>query len=189
MHGCPTVDVFRRTTASIKVGRVSLALSLAIGLIATVGTGPVSAESATCGGSEATIGGTDASEEITGTPAADVILGLSGDELALLCVEVEDEWFAIVRYRGDEEPRVFLSDAHAILSDSLGELFAEFAGVAPDKEGNGLGVKPSGDFELLSDLGVSSEELLELSMEEGVLPADILSVIAERLSLDRKSVV
>jgi putative tRNA adenosine deaminase-associated protein len=109
-------------------------------------------------------------------------LGLTGDELALLCVEVEDEWFAIVRYRGDDEPRVFLSDAHAILSDTLGELFAEFAGVPPDKEANGLGVKPAGDFDLLSDLGVSSEELLELSMEEGVLPADILSVIAERLS-------
>jgi putative tRNA adenosine deaminase-associated protein len=116
---------------------------------------------------------------------ADVVtetLGLTGDELALLCVEVEDEWFAIARYRGEEEPRVFLSDAHAIPSDPLGELFAEFAGVAPDKEGNGLGVRPAGDFELLSDLGVSSEELLELSMEEGMLPADILSVIAERLS-------
>lgn len=109
-------------------------------------------------------------------------LGLSGDELALLCVEVEDEWFAIARYTGEEEPRVFLSDAHASLSDTLGELFAEFAGVAPDKEGNGLGVKPSGDFELLADLGVSAEELLELSMEEGMLPADILSVIAERLA-------
>ncbi|MEV0593396.1 tRNA adenosine deaminase-associated protein [Nonomuraea cavernae] len=109
-------------------------------------------------------------------------LGLAGDELALLCVEVEDEWFAIVRYLGEEEPRVFLSDVHAVQPGSLGELFAEFAGVAPDKEGNGLGVRPAGDFELLSDLGVSSEELLELSMEEGVLPADILSVIAERLS-------
>ncbi|TMS00433.1 tRNA adenosine deaminase-associated protein [Nonomuraea basaltis] len=109
-------------------------------------------------------------------------LGLTGDELALLCVEVEDEWFAIARYRGEEEPRVFLSDAHAVVSDSLGELFAEFAGVVPDKESNGLGVRPAGDFELLSDLGVSSEELLELSMEEGMLPADILSVLAERLS-------
>ncbi|WP_214318976.1 tRNA adenosine deaminase-associated protein [Nonomuraea sediminis] len=109
-------------------------------------------------------------------------LGLAGDELALLCVEVEDEWFAIARYRGEEEPRVFLSDAHAIMSDSIGELFAEFAGVAVDKENNGLGIRPAGDFELLSDLGVSSEELLELSMEEGVLPADILSVIAERLA-------
>jgi putative tRNA adenosine deaminase-associated protein len=109
-------------------------------------------------------------------------LGLAGDELALLCVEVEDEWFAIVRYHGDDEPRVFLSDAHAILSDHLGELFAEFAGVAPDKETTELGVRPAGDFELLSDLGVTSEELLELSVEEGMLPADILSVLAERLS-------
>jgi putative tRNA adenosine deaminase-associated protein len=108
-------------------------------------------------------------------------LSLTGDELALLCVEVEDEWFAIARYRGEEEPRVFLSDVHAVVA-GLGELFAEFAGVAPDKESNGLGVRPAGDFELLSDLGVSSEELIELSMEEGVLPADILSVLAERLS-------
>jgi putative tRNA adenosine deaminase-associated protein len=46
-------------------------------------------------------------------------LGLSGDELALLCVEVEDEWFAIVRYRGDDEPRVFLSDSHAVTSGAL----------------------------------------------------------------------
>lgn len=109
-------------------------------------------------------------------------LGLAGDELALLCVEVEDEWFAIVRYRGDDEPRVFLSDAHAVNSGRLGELFAEFAGVAPDKESNELGVRPAGDFELLGDLGVSSEELLELSMEEGLLPADVLSVLAERLA-------
>ncbi|WP_344838885.1 hypothetical protein [Nonomuraea dietziae] len=51
-----------------------------------------------------------------------------------MCVEVEDEWFAIARYRGDEEPRVFLSDAQAGVNGQLGELFAEFAGVAPDKE-------------------------------------------------------
>lgn len=108
-------------------------------------------------------------------------LGLTGDELALLCVEVEDEWFSIARYMGDFEPRVFLSDAHAVMSDLLGELFAEFAGVAPDKENGDLGVRPVGDLELLGDLGMSSEELLELSMEEGVLPADILSVIAEKL--------
>jgi putative tRNA adenosine deaminase-associated protein len=109
-------------------------------------------------------------------------LGLIGDEVALLCVEVEDEWFAIARYQGDDEPRVFISDDKAGLSDELGELFTELAGVAPDKESADLGVRPAGDFELLSDLGVSSEELLELSTEEGVLPADTLSVIAERLS-------
>ncbi|MER6824762.1 tRNA adenosine deaminase-associated protein [Streptosporangium sp. NPDC000563] len=109
-------------------------------------------------------------------------LGLTGDELALLCVEVEDEWFAIVRYQGDLEPRTFLSDAHAGLSDDLGELFTELAGVAVDKDTPDLGVRPAGDFELLEDLGLSSEELVELSMEEGALPADTLSVIAERLA-------
>lgn len=38
-----------------------------------------------------------------------------------------------------------------------------------------------GDLELLADFSLSAEELLELSIEEGVLPADILSLIAERL--------
>ncbi|MBG0826913.1 tRNA adenosine deaminase-associated protein [Planomonospora sp. ID67723] len=109
-------------------------------------------------------------------------LGLDGDELALLCVEVEDEWFALVRYRGDEEPRAFLSDAQAGLTDDLGELFGELAGVAPDADTPEVGVRPAGDFEILSDLGVSPEELIELSMEEGALPADTLSVIAERLA-------
>lgn len=107
-------------------------------------------------------------------------LGLSGDELAILCVEVEDEWFALARFEGGQEPRVFISDVHTG-GDRLGELFGELAGVAPADDANDLGVRPAGDFELLSDLGVSAEELLELSMEEGTLPGDTLSVIAERL--------
>ncbi|WP_449061129.1 tRNA adenosine deaminase-associated protein [Planomonospora algeriensis] len=109
-------------------------------------------------------------------------LGLDGEELALLCVEVEDEWFAIVRYRGETDPRAFLSDAQAVRTDALGELFGELAGVAPEGDTPELGVRPAGDFELLSDLGMSPEELIELSMEEGALPADTLSVIAERLA-------
>ncbi|GIH98066.1 tRNA adenosine deaminase-associated protein [Planobispora takensis] len=108
-------------------------------------------------------------------------LALDGDELTLLCVEVEDEWFAIVRYQDAEEPRAFLSDAQAGHTDDLGALFGELAGVAPDTDTPEMGVRPAGDFELLTDLGVSPEELIELSMEEGALPADTLSVIAERL--------
>ncbi|WP_067137655.1 tRNA adenosine deaminase-associated protein [Microtetraspora malaysiensis] len=113
--------------------------------------------------------------------AVQEVLGLEGDELVLLCVEVEDEWFAIVRYENDLDLRVFLSDAQSGQGDPLAEIFTDLAGVAVDKEPADLGVRPAGDFELLADLGVSSEELLELSMEEG-LPADVLSVIAERLS-------
>jgi putative tRNA adenosine deaminase-associated protein len=109
-------------------------------------------------------------------------LSLNGDELALLCVEVEDEWFAIVRYDGDAEPRCFISDIQSGGTDSLGEMFTELAGVAPDKDGSDLGIRPAGDLDLLQDLGLGPDELLELSMEEGVLPADTLSVIAERLT-------
>ncbi|ETK35065.1 tRNA adenosine deaminase-associated protein [Microbispora sp. ATCC PTA-5024] len=113
--------------------------------------------------------------------AAQEALNLDGDELTLLCVEVEDEWFAIVRYEDDLDPRVFISDAHAVQGDPLGEIFADLAGVVVDKDAPDLGIRPVGDLELLSDFSVSAEELLELSMEEGVLPADILSLIAERL--------
>ncbi|MFC0864397.1 tRNA adenosine deaminase-associated protein [Sphaerimonospora cavernae] len=113
--------------------------------------------------------------------AAQEALGLSGDELVLLCVEVEDEWFAIVRHEDDFDPRVFISDAHAALTDPLGEIFGELAGVAVDADAPDLGIRPVGDLELLTDFSLSAEELLELSMEEGVLPAEILSLIAERL--------
>ncbi|RJL32099.1 tRNA adenosine deaminase-associated protein [Bailinhaonella thermotolerans] len=104
-----------------------------------------------------------------------------GDELALLCVEAEDEWFGIVRMEGVGDPRVFLSDARAGSLDPVGELFRELAGLPPEAETD-LGVHPAGDLELLEDLGIGSDELLELSMEEGVLPAETLMVIAERLN-------
>ncbi|MEZ0074576.1 tRNA adenosine deaminase-associated protein [Planotetraspora sp. GP83] len=131
-------------------------------------------------GTEVDLGDAEIADDLG--DAVQEALGLNGDELALLCVEVEDEWFALVRYEGDSDPRVFLSDAHAGQTDPLGEIFAELAGVAVDKDTPDLGVRPAGDFELLSDFSLSGDELLELSMEEGVLPADTLSVIAERLS-------
>ncbi|GAA4052765.1 tRNA adenosine deaminase-associated protein [Nonomuraea soli] len=130
-------------------------------------------------GAEVDLGGAEIVDDLG--DAVSEALRLSGDELALLCVEVEDEWFAIARYTGADEARVFLSDGNAVGPDPLGELFAEFAGVVPDKESTELGVRPSGDIDLLGDLGMSPEELLELAMEEGTLPADILSVIAEKL--------
>lgn len=124
----------------------------------------------------------DLVQEALGEALSEEGVELAGDELTLLCAEMEDEWFAIVRYEGDQEPRVFLSDVQAGAGDRFGQMFTDLAGVAPDKEGgNELGVRPVGDLDLLGDLGVSREELMELSMEEGVLPADTLSVIAERL--------
>ncbi|MBO3750239.1 tRNA adenosine deaminase-associated protein [Streptosporangiaceae bacterium NEAU-GS5] len=131
-------------------------------------------------GTEVDLGEAEIADDVG--DAVQEALGLAGDELVILCVEVEDEWFAVVRYEGDADPRVFLSDAQAGINDPLGEIFAELAGVAVDKDAPDIGVRPGGDFELLGDFGVTAEEMLELSMEEGVLPADTLSVIAERLA-------
>ncbi|TQS24879.1 tRNA adenosine deaminase-associated protein [Microbispora sp. KK1-11] len=130
-------------------------------------------------GAEVDLGEAEIADDLS--DALQEALGLNGDELALLCVEVEDEWFAIIRYEGDLDPRVFISDAHAVQNDPLGEIFAELAGVVVDKDAPDLGIRPVGDLELLDDFSLSAEELVELSMEEGVLPADILSLIAERL--------
>ncbi|MEU8177935.1 tRNA adenosine deaminase-associated protein [Microbispora hainanensis] len=130
-------------------------------------------------GAEVDLGEAEIADDLS--DALQEALGLNGDELALLCVEVEDEWFAIIRYEDDLDPRVFISDAHAVQNDPLGEIFAELAGVVVDKDAPDLGIRPVGDLELLADFSLSAEELVELSMEEGVLPADILSLIAERL--------
>ncbi|WP_169949022.1 tRNA adenosine deaminase-associated protein [Microbispora sp. H11081] len=130
-------------------------------------------------GAEVDLGEAEIADDLS--DALQEALGLSGDELALLCVEVEDEWFAIIRYQDDLDPRVFISDAHAVQNDPLGEIFAELAGAVVDKDAPDLGIRPVGDIELLVDFSLSAEELVELSMEEGVLPADILSLIAERL--------
>ncbi|WP_026412345.1 tRNA adenosine deaminase-associated protein [Actinomadura oligospora] len=91
-----------------------------------------------------------------------------GDAVVLLA-EQEDDWFAIVRLDGDDEPRAYVS---AVRDDRLAALFQPLVGEAPDGD-------PSGDASLLTDLGVNSEQLAELG--ERVLPGDALLTIAERV--------
>jgi len=117
-------------------------------------------------------------------------------DVQLLFVEEDDEWFAIVRLDEDGDPRVFLSDARAMESSELGSLFGEAATVAePREEIHADDVQedeeddedvvqtagdPVGDADLMADLGTSGRQLLELSAEEGQLPADIISAVCER---------
>ena len=46
---------------------------------------------------------------------------------ALLFVEEDDEWFAVLRVDADNEPRVFVSDARVIASSDTAALFGEAA--------------------------------------------------------------
>jgi putative tRNA adenosine deaminase-associated protein len=115
---------------------------------------------------------------------------------ALLFVEEDDEWFAILRVDSDGEPRVFVSDARVIASSETAALFAEAAIEAtvddledavddaadadddPD-EGMRADGDPTGDPSLLADLGTPASRLLELCAEEGQLPADVISTLCE----------
>jgi putative tRNA adenosine deaminase-associated protein len=113
---------------------------------------------------------------------------------ALLFVEEDDEWFAVLRVDADGEPRVFVSDARVIATSETAALFAEAAieatvgddddddedtdEVDPD-EGTRADGDPTGDPTLLTDLGTSAPRLLELCAEEGQLPADVISTLCE----------
>jgi len=107
---------------------------------------------------------------------------------ALLLLEEDDEYVGVVRVDGGAlvEPRVFLSDRRAVLASEVAAMLWEEG--EPDSEdaeddedeGTRPVAEPVGDPALLADLGTSSEVLLELCAEEGLLPADVLSGIAER---------
>jgi putative tRNA adenosine deaminase-associated protein len=114
---------------------------------------------------------------------------------ALLFVEEDDEWFAILRVDADDEPRVFVSDARVIASSQIAGLFAEAAVEASvdddaddddgdaddedDDEGTRADGDPTGDPAVLSDLGTSASQLVALCAAEGELPADAISALCE----------
>jgi len=118
-------------------------------------------------------------------------------DTALLFVEEDDEWFAVLRVDSDGEPRVFVSDARVIASSDTAALFAEAAiesatdeleGAADDDEddddededeGTRADGDPTGDPTLLTDLGTPAARLLELCAAEGKLPADIIAELCE----------
>ncbi|RSN64822.1 tRNA adenosine deaminase-associated protein [Actinomadura sp. WAC 06369] len=90
-----------------------------------------------------------------------------GDPVLLL-VEEEDDWFAVVRLDGQEEPRAYVS---TVREDGLGPLFHQLVGEVPDGA-------PGGDPALLDDLGVDAGGLADLG--ERSLPGDALLAVAER---------
>jgi putative tRNA adenosine deaminase-associated protein len=116
-------------------------------------------------------------------------------ETALLFVEEDDEWFAVLRVESDGDPRVFVSDARVIASSDTAALFAEAAAESvaeddeddadelaeddDDDEGTKAEGDPTGDANLLTDLGTSAPRLLALCAAEGHLPSDVISALCE----------
>jgi putative tRNA adenosine deaminase-associated protein len=107
----------------------------------------------------------------------------------LLLLEEDDEYVGVVRVDGAagslDEPRVFLSDRRAVLTNGVASLLwedGEEEVVEDDDEDEGIRpvAEPVGDPALLSDLGTPADVLLDLCAEEGLLPADVLTGVAER---------
>ena len=112
-----------------------------------------------------------------------------GDGPGLLMLEEDDEYVGIVRVDGGtgslDEPRVFLSDRRAVQASEVAAMLWEdappaSAGDDDEDEGTRAVAEPVGDPALLSDLGTSAQELLDLCAEEGLLPADVLTAVCER---------
>ncbi|MFC5213963.1 hypothetical protein [Streptomyces coerulescens] len=126
------------------------------------------------------------------------------DDTVLVLIEQEDAWFGVVRIDGEDDPRIYVSDAAAAARSSYGEILLtdELLGREPgdddadldsldldgteepdgdsedDEDGGGADAvphSPVGDSEILDDLGVGEKELKSLDAE------DALSAIAEAL--------
>lgn len=127
----------------------------------------------------------------------DVLRDVEPDaDVALLFVESDDQYLAILRLDEGEDLRVFGSDS-AFADESrfgsvlLGEIEApaleidELTAGAGDDETDRPAADPDadpvGDAELLADLGITSHKLLGLCGQEGMLPSDVTAEICQRI--------
>src|SRR6185437_13934369 len=64
----------------------------------------------------------------------------AGEDTVLVFIEQEDAWFGVVRVDGEEDPRVFVSNAAAAARSSYGELLLtdELLGREPKDEDDDL---------------------------------------------------
>ncbi len=122
-------------------------------------------------------------------------------EPVLALIEHEDEWFALVRVDGEEEPRLFVSDLAAATRSRYGEVLASAADVdvedelepraeagdaaaADEPDDEPVPVMPvvrawAGEPDLLEDLGVSGRTLRKLVEENGDDPGLVLGEVGE----------
>ncbi|PRX99518.1 tRNA adenosine deaminase-associated protein [Allonocardiopsis opalescens] len=107
------------------------------------------------------------------------------DDVIVLLLEENDEWCAIVRLDGHTDPQVFLSDTRAAQSSELAGLLSEAVGAEWTEEDEGTAhppaTEPAGATDIFADYGLSPTELTRLAVKEGMLPADVLTAVAERV--------
>jgi putative tRNA adenosine deaminase-associated protein len=106
------------------------------------------------------------------------MIASDSDEPVILVLEHEDDWFALVRVDGEEDPRVFVSDVRSAARSP----YAETLGLGPDsseEEEPDPAEGPGGDVDLFADLGTSPEDLEKLCLEGELPTGDALAALAE----------
>jgi putative tRNA adenosine deaminase-associated protein len=115
--------------------------------------------------------------------------------VALLFVESDETYLAILRLDEGEDLRVFGSDAAFAEESRLGTLLLgdieapvpEIDDVVAGADEDALrspadpDVEPVGDADLLADLGVPAGRLLALCAREGMLPADVTAEVCQAI--------
>ncbi|MDX3385448.1 hypothetical protein PV682_28880 [Streptomyces niveiscabiei] len=118
------------------------------------------------------------------------------DDTVLVLIEQEDAWFSVVRVDGEDDPRVYVSDAAVAARSSYGELLlADLLAKDADDDLDALDLDgtedgeededdepaaeavphgPVGDARLLDDLGISQKQLQSFD-------SDALGEIADAL--------
>jgi len=130
---------------------------------------------------------------------ADALRSVAVDDQPVLAViEHEDEWFAIVRVDGEEEPRLFVSDLIAAGRGGYADMLAPAADVEPEldvdeeeeaaaAEGEGQEAEPrpvavwAGEPDLLEDLGVTGRALRRLVEDNADDPGAVLADVGDRV--------
>lgn len=119
---------------------------------------------------------------------ADRVRDVDGEaETALLFVEEDDEYVAILRVDADDL-RVFVSDSQAAESYPVAGIFAGAVEEEPapsdlddeEEDEDPPDSEPVGDADLLADLGTSRRDLIALVTHERTLPSDVISEVCER---------
>ncbi|WP_327696335.1 tRNA adenosine deaminase-associated protein [Streptomyces sp. NBC_00459] len=93
------------------------------------------------------------------------------DDTVLVLIEQEDAWFGVVRIDGEDDPRIYVSDAAAASRSSYGEILltAELLGRDPDTDEpdlDALDLDGTEDGESDSDPDTDSDD------EDTIAPAD-----------------
>ena len=118
----------------------------------------------------------------------------SDADVALLFVESDETYLAILRLDDGEDLRIFGSDAVFAEESRLGTLLLgdieapvpEIDEVVAETDDTirppaDPDVEPVGDADLLADLGVPAGRLLALCAREGMLPADVTAEVCQAI--------